>query len=64
MRMPEQAATPWTMPHVEAPVAILTANGRRVGTFSIPQDAAPDEKADCLATMYGVLRAFAFADTE
>jgi hypothetical protein len=44
------------MPHTEAPVAILTANGRRVGTLIIPQDATPDEKADCLATMYDTLR--------
>ena len=49
-------ATPWTMPHFEAPAAILTANGCRIGTFSIPQDATLDEKADCLATMYDMLR--------
>lgn len=49
-------ATPWTMPHVEAPVAILTTNGRRAGTFVIPQDATPDERADCLATMHDMLR--------
>ena len=51
-----EPATPWTTPHAEAPVAILTANDRRAGTFSIPQDATPDEKADCLATMYDTLR--------